>query len=82
MMKRTLRRMLKWSFAANFLLFMAAYLDYLYWDSNAMVVILSFYAVFLLALIVLLILGEGPRYQRIEFNAPNEGAKTVVYRRP
>lgn len=82
MNKRTLRRLFKWSFLLNIALFLLTYADYARWDSKGMIAILSFYAAFLVGLIVLLIIDEGPRYQRVEFNAPKEGAKTVVYRRP
>ncbi len=82
MNKHTLRRLFKWSFLVNAAFFLLAYVDYSRWDSRGMIAILSFYAAFLVALIILLILDEGPRFQRLEFNGPKDGPKTVVYRRP
>ncbi len=82
MIKRTQRLLLKWSLAVNFAFFGLAYADYAFWDSVGMVAILSFYGLFLLGLIILLMLDTGPRYQRLEFQAPDEGPKTIIYRRP
>lgn len=82
MIKRTQRLLLKWSMLVNFAFFALAYADYSLWDSRGMVVILSFYALFLLGLIILLMLDTGPRFQRLEFQAPDEGPKTIIYRRP
>ncbi len=82
MNRHTLRQILKWSLPVNLVLFVLAYADYSLWESRGMITILAVYAVFVLGLITLLMLGDGPRFRRIEFNAPKEGAKTIIYRRP
>jgi hypothetical protein len=80
--KRTLRKLLKWSVPLNIIVFTAAMLDFWLWTSRGMIVILSLYALLLVAILVLVIIDETPHFQRVAFEDPNPGPKTVVYGRP
>ncbi len=82
MNKRQLRLYLKWSLPANIALFVLALLDFIFWDSVAMIAILSIYALFLVGVLVILIIDETPPFQRLEFEDPDPGPKTIIYGRP
>lgn len=81
MNKRTLRMWLKWSLPINALFFAVALADYLLWDSAAIIPVLSLYALFIVAVLVLVILDETPHYQRLEFAKRSAGPKTIIYGR-
>lgn len=81
MNKRTLRRLLKWSFPVNGALFLLALLDYFLWDSRGMLVVLPVYALFLIGVLILLVIDETPHYQRLELPAGGDGPKTIIYGR-
>ncbi len=82
MNKRTLRRLLKWSFPANVVLFVLAILDYSLWDSTGMFTILSLYAILLIAVVVVLVLDATPAFRRVGLEADDDGPRTIVYGRP
>lgn len=82
MNKRTLRRLLKWSFPANLVLFVLAILDYGLWDSQGMFAILSLYSLLLIAVIVILVLDATPAYRRVSLAHDDDGPRTIVYGRP
>lgn len=81
MNKRQLRLGLKWSIPLNIALFALAIIDYTQWDSLLMPLILGLYVLFLVAVLVLLVVDETPKFQRLEFERPDEGPKTIIYGR-
>lgn len=81
MKKRTLRGLLKASIPVNALFFTAALLDFLYWESRAMVAILAAYAVLLVGIFILLLLEETPAFRRLRLHEGQRGPKTIIYGR-
>lgn len=80
MMKRTIRSLLKWSFPLDGLLLVLVGVDYAFWQSRGMVVLLSLMALLLVAVTVLLVMEERPKYLRLP-SQPREPPITIIYGR-
>lgn len=79
-MKRTIRGLLKWSYSLNAALVVLVGLDFWLWDSRGMVVLLGLMSLLLVAVAVLLVVEERPKYLRLP-SQPREPPTTLIYGR-
>ncbi len=81
MRKRSIRFLLKWSFPLTFALLAFVVADFWLWNSEAMIVLLGLMTLLLVAVLVLLVLEDRPKFLRIDLDERIEPSTTVIYPR-
>ncbi len=79
MNKRTIRSLLKWSFPLNAALLALVVVDFIFWTSQGMLVLLSLMVLLLLGVVVLLALEERPKFTRLPVHDEPEPPITLIY---
>lgn len=79
-MKRTIRSLLKWSYPLDAALLAFVLVDFWFWDSRGMVVLLGLLGLLLVGVVVLLAVEERPKYLRLPTREP-EPPITIIYGR-
>jgi len=79
-MKRTIRSLLKWSYPLDAALLALVLVDFWFWDSRGMVILLGLLGLLLVGVVVLLAVEERPKYLRLPTQAP-EPPITITYGR-